>query len=151
MTAEGRPGEEAAAGVRAAGLVLGGGGVLGAAWMVGALQALEEETGLDARDFDAYVGTSAGAILVGLLGAGVAVADLSRTSWGCSSPPARWPGSTSTTTRQRRRPAAATQAWAGVARAVDPQRTSAAPAAAHRRAVGSAARGRAATSTPSER
>ena len=58
------------------GLVLGAGGVLGAAWMVGALQALEDETGVDARDFDAFVGTSAGSILVALLGAGVSVADL---------------------------------------------------------------------------
>ena len=58
------------------GLVLGGGGVLGAAWMVGALQALQDETGVDVRDFDACVGTSAGSVLVALLGAGVSVADL---------------------------------------------------------------------------
>lgn len=58
------------------GLVLGGGGVLGAAWMVGALQALQDETGVDVRDFDACVGTSAGSILVALLGAGVSVGDL---------------------------------------------------------------------------
>ena len=58
------------------GLVLGGGGVLGAAWMVGALQALQEETGVDVRDYDSYVGTSAGSILVALLGAGVSVGDL---------------------------------------------------------------------------
>ena len=58
------------------GLVLGGGGVLGAAWMVGALQALQDEIGLDLRDFDAFVGTSAGSILAALLGAGVSVDDL---------------------------------------------------------------------------
>lgn len=58
------------------GLVLGGGGVLGAAWMVGALKALQEETGVDVRDFDALVGTSAGSVLVALLGAGVSVGDL---------------------------------------------------------------------------
>jgi len=58
------------------GLVLGGGGVLGAAWLVGALQALQDETGVDLRDFDALVGTSAGSILVALLGAGVNVGDL---------------------------------------------------------------------------
>ena len=58
------------------GLVLGGGGVLGAAWMVGALKALQEETGVDVRDFDAFVGTSAGSVLVALLGAGVDVGDL---------------------------------------------------------------------------
>ena len=44
------------------GLVLGGGGVLGAAWMVGALKALEDELGVDAREFDEFVGTSAGSI-----------------------------------------------------------------------------------------
>ena len=58
------------------GLVLGGGGVLGAAWMVGALQALQDETGVDVRDYDTYVGTSAGSILAALLGAGVSVGDL---------------------------------------------------------------------------
>ena len=58
------------------GLVLGGGGVLGAAWMVGALQALQDEIGVDVRDFDAFVGTSAGSVLAALLGAGVSVADL---------------------------------------------------------------------------
>jgi NTE family protein len=58
------------------GLVLGGGGVLGAAWMAGALAALQEETGVDVREFDAFVGTSAGSILVALLGAGVSVGDL---------------------------------------------------------------------------
>jgi len=58
------------------GLVLGGGGVLGGAWMVGALQALQDEIGVDVRDFDAFVGTSAGSILAALLGAGVGVTDL---------------------------------------------------------------------------
>ena len=41
------------------GLVLGGGGVLGAAWAVGALQAIEEVRGIDPREFDVIVGTSA--------------------------------------------------------------------------------------------
>jgi NTE family protein len=58
------------------GLVLGGGGVLGAAWMVGALKALEDQLGMDARDFDELVGTSAGSVLAGLLGTGVSVPDL---------------------------------------------------------------------------
>ena len=66
----------ASGGRRRRGLVLGGGGVLGAAWMVGALKALEDEVGMDARDFDEMVGTSAGSVLVALLGAGVPVADL---------------------------------------------------------------------------
>lgn len=58
------------------GLVLGGGGVLGVAWMVGALQGLQDETGLDPRNFDVLLGTSAGSILVALLGAGVSASDL---------------------------------------------------------------------------
>lgn len=56
--------------------MLGGGGVLGAAWMIGALGALEEFAGVDARDFDNIVGTSAGAVLAGLLGSGVSVREL---------------------------------------------------------------------------
>jgi NTE family protein len=58
------------------GLVLGGGGVLGAAWMVGAVTALEQVHGLDARDFDEYVGTSAGSVVASLLACGVSIADL---------------------------------------------------------------------------
>lgn len=60
------------------GLVLGGGGVLGAAWMVGALTALEAAYAMDAREFDAVVGTSAGSVLAALLAAGVPVQDLRR-------------------------------------------------------------------------
>ena len=45
------------------GLVLGGGGVLGAAWMVGALSALQDELGVDVREFDEVVGTSAGSVV----------------------------------------------------------------------------------------
>jgi NTE family protein len=58
------------------GLVLGGGGVLGGAWMVGALSALQEVHGLDARDAEVLVGTSAGSVTTALLGAGVPVDDL---------------------------------------------------------------------------
>jgi NTE family protein len=58
------------------GLVLGGGGVLGGAWMVGALTALEEVHGLDARDAEMIVGTSAGSVTAALLGAGIGVGDL---------------------------------------------------------------------------
>lgn len=58
------------------GLVIGGGGVLGAAWTIGALSALEQTTGADARSFDEYVGTSAGSVLCTLLAAGVGVTDL---------------------------------------------------------------------------
>lgn len=58
------------------GLVLGGGGVLGAAWMVGALTAYEEAVGIDAREVDAVVGTSAGSVIGSLLMAGVSVGQL---------------------------------------------------------------------------
>ena len=52
--------------------------MLGAAWMVGALSVLEDELGVDLREFDELVGTSAGSVLAALLGAGVSVADLRR-------------------------------------------------------------------------
>ena len=55
------------------GLVLGGGGVLGGAWAVGALQAIEEVHGIDPRDFDVIVGTSAGSVLGALVAAGVSI------------------------------------------------------------------------------
>ncbi len=58
------------------GLVLGGGGVLGAAWMVGALGALQRVQGLDPRDAELVVGTSAGSVTAALLGAGVSVEEL---------------------------------------------------------------------------
>lgn len=51
------------------GLVLGAGGVLGASWLIGALEALEAETGWRAADAERIVGTSAGAV-VGALAAG---------------------------------------------------------------------------------
>jgi NTE family protein len=57
------------------GLVLGGGGVLGAAWLVGALEALERSRGIDARQAEVIVGTSAGSVVGALLAAGVSVAD----------------------------------------------------------------------------
>ena len=67
---------EAARVSRRWGLVLGGGGVLGGAWTVGALSALQEVHGLDARDAELIVGTSAGSVTAALLGAGVAADDL---------------------------------------------------------------------------
>ena len=51
------------------GLVLGAGGVVGASWLIGALDALEAETGWRAVDAERIVGTSAGAV-VGALAAG---------------------------------------------------------------------------------
>ena len=50
------------------GLVLGAGGVVGASWLIGALDALEAETGWRAVDAERIVGTSAGAV-VGALAA----------------------------------------------------------------------------------
>jgi NTE family protein len=57
-------------------IVIGGGGVLGGTWAVGALRALEEARGFDARSADLLVGTSAGSVLVSLLGNGVSVSEL---------------------------------------------------------------------------
>ena len=53
------------------GLVLGAGGVLGGAWMAGAMHALAEKTRWYPRHADCIVGTSAGAVLAALGGAGV--------------------------------------------------------------------------------
>ncbi len=71
------------------GLVLGGGGVLGGAWMVGALTALQEVHGLDARDAEVIVGTSAGSVTAALLGAGVTVDELRAHQLGDRPVPAR--------------------------------------------------------------
>jgi NTE family protein len=51
-------------------LVLGAGGVVGEAWMTGVLAGLEDATDLDLRRLEAYVGTSAGAIVAARLAAG---------------------------------------------------------------------------------
>src|SRR5579875_729280 len=51
-------------------LVLGGGGVLGEAWMMGVLAGIEDATGFDLRRCEAFVGTSAGAIVAAHLAAG---------------------------------------------------------------------------------
>lgn len=53
------------------GLVLGAGGVLGGAWLVGGLHALAAETGWDPGSAEYLVGTSAGAMIAGLLASGV--------------------------------------------------------------------------------
>jgi NTE family protein len=51
-------------------LVLGGGGVLGEAWMMGVLAGIEDGAGLDLRECEVFVGTSAGAIVAAHLVAG---------------------------------------------------------------------------------
>jgi len=48
------------------GVVLGGGGVLGAAWLLGALSALERETGWQPRQAELLMGTSAGSLIAAL-------------------------------------------------------------------------------------
>ena len=58
------------------GVVLGAGGVLGAAWMTGALAAVEESLGWDAREAEVLVGTSAGSVLAALIGSGIDVATM---------------------------------------------------------------------------
>ena len=51
-------------------LVLGAGGVLGEAWTMGVLAGLEDAAGIDLRECEAFVGTSAGAIVAAHLAAG---------------------------------------------------------------------------------
>jgi NTE family protein len=51
-------------------LVLGAGGVLGEAWMMGVLAGVEDAGGFDLRECEAFVGTSAGAIVAAHLVAG---------------------------------------------------------------------------------
>lgn len=74
------------------GLVLGGGGVFGFVYHAAALAALEIDLGWDARDASIVVGTSAGAIVGGLLRRGVPGTDLAALSVGAEptrSPPWR--------------------------------------------------------------
>jgi NTE family protein len=59
-------------------LVLGGGGVLGFAWQLGALSALQDVLGVDLREVDVAVGTSAGSVAAGMLGCGLPVEALCR-------------------------------------------------------------------------
>lgn len=58
------------------GLILGCGGTVGGAWQVGALMAVEQRLGWDARTAEVIVGTSAGATAAVMLGAGVSVAEM---------------------------------------------------------------------------
>ena len=52
------------------GLVLGAGGVVGASWLIGALEALEDETGWDPSQAEMIVGTSAGSVVGALTASG---------------------------------------------------------------------------------
>jgi NTE family protein len=51
-------------------LVLAGGGIVGEAWMHGVLAGIEEASGADFRQVEAYVGTSAGSIVAARLASG---------------------------------------------------------------------------------
>jgi NTE family protein len=51
-------------------LVLAGGGVIGEAWMTGVLAGIEDEAGADLLGVEAFVGTSAGAIVAARLAGG---------------------------------------------------------------------------------
>jgi len=66
------------------GLVLGAGGVLGASWLIGALDALEAETGWKARNAEHIVGTSAGSVIGALVASGIDAAYMSAYSSGAS-------------------------------------------------------------------
>src|SRR4051812_44940281 len=51
-------------------LVLAGGGIVGEAWMHGVLAGIEDAAGVDFRDVEAFVGTSAGSIVAARLASG---------------------------------------------------------------------------------
>ena len=53
------------------GLVLGAGGVVGGSWLIGALEALESETGWSPTSAEVITGTSAGSVIGALTAAGV--------------------------------------------------------------------------------
>jgi NTE family protein len=52
-------------------LVLAGGGIVGEAWMQGVLAGIEDEGGVDFREAETFVGTSAGSIVAARLAAGM--------------------------------------------------------------------------------
>src|SRR3712207_595985 len=56
------------------GLVLGAGGVVGGSWLVGALEALESETGWSPSEADVISGTSAGSVIGALTASGISPA-----------------------------------------------------------------------------
>ncbi|MCW2538865.1 MAG: hypothetical protein JWN95_590 [Frankiales bacterium] len=73
--------------------VFGGGGVLGFAWIVGALTALKRELGVEPGAADLTVGTSAGAVVAGLLGCGIDIDSIRRHQLGMplpEDPPVSW-------------------------------------------------------------
>jgi NTE family protein len=69
------------------GLVLGAGGVVGAAYHAGALTALEQDLGWDARTAEVIVGTSAGSLIGALLRSNVPASDLAAWTVGATLSP----------------------------------------------------------------
>src|SRR5690349_24395861 len=59
-------------------VVFGAGGVFGFAWMLGAMSAYEDVTGVDLRDSDIAIGTSAGSAAAAMLGCGLSVSVVAR-------------------------------------------------------------------------
>lgn len=70
------------------GLVLGCGGTVGGAWQIGALAAVEQALGWDARTAEVIVGTSAGATAAAMLGSGIAVEQMVAGHYGDGTAPA---------------------------------------------------------------
>src|SRR4051812_6566308 len=66
------------------GLVLGAGGVVGASWLIGALEALESETGWGASEAARIVGTSAGSVIGAITASGIEPAYMSAYATGGS-------------------------------------------------------------------
>ena len=64
------------------GLVLGGGGLVGASWLMGALEALESETGWSPSEAELIVGTSAGSVVGAMAAHGIPPAFMSAYSSG---------------------------------------------------------------------
>ncbi len=64
--------------IRSVALVMGSGGIVGGAFHAGVLKALEDAWGIDAREVDLIVGTSAGSISGALVAAGLSPSDLFR-------------------------------------------------------------------------
>src|SRR5437868_2709839 len=83
MHAEAGNSGENVAGPRVA-LVLGGGGAMGAAYHAGALTALEQDLGWDAREAAVIVGTSAGSLVGALLRMDVPSSDLAALTVGAA-------------------------------------------------------------------
>src|SRR3954447_8513059 len=69
-------------------LVLGAGGTLGEAWLRGVLNGLEAEAGLDFRECEYLLGTSAGSIVAATLAAGrrPEAGDRAATEWARAMP-----------------------------------------------------------------